>query len=168
MIVMFVVVKGLMVVGWWIVRILWVMLGVEMFLLLGVLLLFLVLVGVLNVCLFVCFRGFLFCCVERSECVRRSKGSVEGSVGEGELIANLSDFVKNKVDLSCIDESEGLMIPEDNGATVAFASANIQKNNEETNSNASTINLGKCEDILKNVYNISNESNLYILKIDKE
>ena len=36
------------------------------------------------------------------------------------------------------------------------------------NTNSTTINLGKCEEHLKEIYNISKESNLYILKIDKE
>ena len=36
------------------------------------------------------------------------------------------------------------------------------------NKNSSTINLGKCEDTLKYIYNISNQSNLYMLKIDRE
>ena len=53
-------------------------------------------------------------------------------------------------------------------AIIIFTSTNIQKIKEESNYNASTINLGKCEDILKYVYNISKESILYILKIDKE
>ena len=49
--------------------------------------------------------------------------------------------------------------------TIAFTSTYIQKMNEN-NSNLSTINLGKCEKDLKYNYNISEESNLYILKID--
>ena len=49
--------------------------------------------------------------------------------------------------------------------TIAFTSANIQKINE--NSNSTTINLGKVENHLKFIYNISEEEvNLYILKID--
>ena len=40
--------------------------------------------------------------------------------------------------------------------------------NINQNKNITTINLGKCEIELKNRYNISNESNLYILKIDSE
>ena len=52
--------------------------------------------------------------------------------------------------------------------TVAFTSTNIQKINEDSNSNSTTINLGKCETVLKNIYKIPKESNLYILKIDLE
>ena len=50
--------------------------------------------------------------------------------------------------------------------TIALTSTFIQKMNE--NSNPTTINLGKCEKVLKNIYNISEESNLYMLKIDVE
>ena len=86
------------------------------------------------------------------------------------ICKNISILRNNKqsIDLNYIDENKELIIPKDNDTKITFTSTNIQKNNEETNSNTSTINLGKCEDILKNVYNISNESNLYILKIDKE
>ena len=49
---------------------------------------------------------------------------------------------------------------------ITFTSTEIQKNNE--NSKYTTINLGECENILKKYYNISEESKLYILKIDKE
>ena len=105
---------------------------------------------------------------KQSEYIKKSKNSIENSVNKEELIANLNDFIKNKIDLNYIDENKELIIPKDNDTTITFTSTNIQKNNEETNSNTSTINLGKCEDTLKKVYNISNESNLYILKIDKE
>ena len=50
--------------------------------------------------------------------------------------------------------------------TFEFTSTLSQKKNE--NPNATTINLGKCEKDLKYIYNISEESNLYILKIDIE
>ena len=106
--------------------------------------------------------------IKQSEYIKNSKSSIENSVNKEELIANLNDFIKNKIDLNYIDENKELIIPKDNDTTITFTSTNIQKINEETNSNSSTINLGKCEETLKYVYNISNESNLYILKIDKE
>ena len=39
-----------------------------------------------------------------------------------------------------------------------------QKNNE--NKNVSTINLGECEDKLKEIYNITKNDSLYLLKVD--
>ena len=48
--------------------------------------------------------------------------------------------------------------------TISITSVLNQKNNNYTN--ISTINLGKCENILIEEYSISNNSYLYILKID--
>ena len=48
--------------------------------------------------------------------------------------------------------------------TISITSALNQKNNNYTN--ISTINLGNCENLLKEEYSVSNNSNLYILKID--
>ena len=39
-------------------------------------------------------------------------------------------------------------------------------NNQKQNTNTTTINLGKCEDKLKNFYNITFNNSLYVLKID--
>ena len=72
-------------------------------------------------------------------------------------------MIKNNINLNYIDDNEELIIPKDQ-MTIAFTSTAIQKMNE--NSNSTTINLGKCEKKLKNIYNISKEANLYILKID--
>ena len=40
-----------------------------------------------------------------------------------------------------------------------------QKNN--TNKNNTSINIGKCENILREEYHLANESNLYILKVEE-
>ena len=48
--------------------------------------------------------------------------------------------------------------------TISITSALNQKNNNYTN--ISTINLGNCENILKEEFSVSNNSDLYILKID--
>ena len=50
--------------------------------------------------------------------------------------------------------------------TVELTTTSIQEINEKTN--LTTINLGKCGDYLKEIYNIPRESNLYILKVDKK
>ena len=117
---------------------------------------------------FQCQDISIFGNIKQSEYIKESKSSIENSVSKEELISNLNDFIKNKIDLNYIDENKELIIPKDNDTSITFTSTGIQKIREETNSNTSTINLGKCEDILKYVYNISKESNLYILKIDKE
>jgi hypothetical protein len=48
--------------------------------------------------------------------------------------------------------------------TYTITTTTNQKNNK--NNNVSTINLGNCENKLKEKYSISKENNLYILKID--
>ena len=50
--------------------------------------------------------------------------------------------------------------------TIVLTSTKNQKNNE--NINNITMNLGQCEDILKNDYNISRQDSLYILQIISE
>ena len=52
--------------------------------------------------------------------------------------------------------------------TIVLTSTFIQNNKENIISNSTSINFGKCVNILKNVYNISEESDLYLLKIDIE
>ena len=51
-----------------------------------------------------------------------------------------------------------------NNVSYTITSTKNQKNNE--NINVSTINLGKCEDKIKEKYNIGKNDNLYILKLD--
>ena len=98
-----------------------------------------------------------------SKYVEKIKNSIDDSLNKEDLIENLNDFIKNDININYIDENEELIILKDE-MTIAFTSTNIQKMNE--NSNSTTINLGKCEKELKNIYNISEDKNLYMLKID--
>ena len=85
-----------------------------------------------------------------------------------QLISNLNEFIKHDINLDYIDDNEELIIPKDE-MTFTFTSKFLQ--DKEENSNSTNIimnNLGECENILKEFYNISEESKLYILKIDKE
>ena len=52
----------------------------------------------------------------------------------------------------------------DQNILVSLTNTNNQKNNK--NKNKTTIDLGECENILKTNYNISQDSYLYILKMD--
>ena len=101
---------------------------------------------------------------KKSNYLKMIKNSYEGAQNEEQKISILNKYMKNKTSLLYIDENEELIFSKDE-ITITFTSTYIQKKNE--NSNSTTINLGKCEDILKFIYNISKESNLYILKIDK-
>ena len=100
---------------------------------------------------------------KHSKYIDEAKNLVNNTDNKEELIKSLNEFIENGINLDYIDNNEELIILKDE-MTIAFTSTSIQKINE--NSNSSTINLGKCEKELKNVYNISEESNLYMLKID--
>ena len=104
---------------------------------------------------------------KKTEYIEEIKDSINNSQDKEELIAKLNYFIKNTKSINYIDENKELIIHNDE-MTVAFTSTNIQKINEDSNSNSTTINLGKCETVLKNIYKIPKESNLYILKIDLE
>ena len=86
---------------------------------------------------------------------------------EVKLIENLNEFIKEGININYRNENKEIIIQKDD-MTISFSSTYIQKLNEISNSNSTVINLGKCEKNLKTVYNISDESYLYMLKIDKE
>ena len=97
------------------------------------------------------------------ECIEEIKYFINNTQNKEEIILNLNEYMKNTMSINYIDENQELIIQKDE-MTIAFTSTYIQKINE--NSNSTTINLGKCEKELKYIYNISDESNLYMLKID--
>ena len=103
--------------------------------------------------------------IKHSQYIKEAKNIIDNTENKGELITNLNEFIKNSINLDYIDNNEELIIPKDE-MTITFTSTFIQDANK--NSNSTTIILGECEDILKGFYNISKESKLYILKIDKE
>ena len=102
--------------------------------------------------------------IKQTEYIKETKNLITNSQNNEELITNLNNIINNGINLDYIDNNEELIIPKDD-MTITFTSTELQKNNE--NSNSTTINLGECENILKKFYNISKDSNLYILKIDK-
>ena len=71
----------------------------------------------------------------------------------------------NKLNISNIDNGEDKKIDGKN-LSIIITSTKNQKNNE--NKKMVTINLGKCENILKDIYNISKNDSLYILQIISE
>ena len=78
----------------------------------------------------------------------------------GEII---KDLIDEKINITEINEGKVYYITKDR-LNFSFSTTNIQT--IKINKNETTIILGKCEDKLKDYYNISNNSNLYILKID--
>ena len=80
---------------------------------------------------------------------------------------SVNDILENihYVNKSDIDKGIDLVIQKEK-MNISFTSTKNQKSNE--NKNTTTINLGKCEEKLKEANNILNDSILYILKIDIE
>jgi len=102
---------------------------------------------------------------KKIEYIKEIKNIIDDSSNKEELIINLNDYIKNDFHVDYIDENKEVIIS--NGEkTFTFTSTYIQQMKENTN--ITTINLGNCEKNLKNIYNISEKSNLYILKIDIE
>ena len=100
-----------------------------------------------------------------SNYLKEINNSFEVSINEEQKLSILNEYMKNRTSMYYIDENEELIIPREE-MTITFTSTYNQKKNENSNS-TTTINLGECEKKLKIIYNISEESNLYILKIDK-
>ena len=81
------------------------------------------------------------------------------------IIENIRKKLKNGLDMKEIDKGNDLEIEEDNLLITITNTFNQKKN---MNINKTSINLGECENKLKNVYNISTNNTLYILKIEKK
>ena len=80
------------------------------------------------------------------------------------LLDNIeSCFTSDNYDTSNMDKGEDEVI-EIGKLKVTFTTAENQKNN--TKDNITRINLGDCETLLREHYNISNNKNLYIKKLD--
>ena len=103
--------------------------------------------------------------IKHSKYIEETKNFINNTENKSKLITNINEFIKNNINLDYIDDNEELIIPKDE-MTFTFTSTFLQ--DKEENSNSTNINLGECENILKEFYNISEESKLYILKIDKE
>jgi len=74
-----------------------------------------------------------------------------------------SGFTSVHFDTSNIDNGEDEVIKTDK-MTITFTNSENQKNN--VNKNATSINLGECETLLRNYYNISSNETLYMKKMD--
>ena len=93
--------------------------------------------------------------------------SNKNKIKKDDIIQNIrKDIINHKLDTlisNVIEEKEDIYIKEDNTLYQITTSDN-QNNN--IYSNISSIKLGKCEEILKEKYNISKNDSLVILKID--
>ena len=101
--------------------------------------------------------------IKHSNYIEETKYSLYNIEAKENLITNLNDFINYDINLDYIDDGEELIIQKDE-IIITLTSTFIQ--DTKKNSNSTTINLGECEEKLRNIYNISNESSLYLLKID--
>ena len=102
---------------------------------------------------------------KKSNYLEQIKYSIGNLQNNEEIISILNEFLNNKSSTNYLDENDELIVHKDD-MKIAFTSTYIQKKNE--NLNLTTINLGRCEKVLKNIYNITDESYLYMLKFDIE
>ena len=81
------------------------------------------------------------------------------------MVENIKEEIINGIDTSEIDEGEDLII-QDKDITLTITKTDNQKDQMNTKTNTTSIDLGECETKLKNQYNISENESLYILKMD--
>ena len=80
------------------------------------------------------------------------------------LLKNIENvFISENYDLSNIKNFKDQVLKTEK-LIITITTSQNQKNN--INNNMTTINLGECETLLRNYYNISNNETLYIKKID--
>ena len=82
---------------------------------------------------------------------------------EEKAVENVKEELTKGFDTSDIDKGEDVVINQ-KGSTVTISTSDNQKNDKS--SNTTTIDLGECENKIKEEYNIPKNKSLYILKID--
>ena len=82
---------------------------------------------------------------------------------EEQAVENVKEELTKDFNTSDIDKGENIVIQQKD-STITISTTKNQKN--EKDSNTSTINLGDCENKIKDAYGISRDKYLYILKID--
>ena len=81
------------------------------------------------------------------------------------MVENIKEEMNNGIDTSEIDNGENIVIQEKD-ITLTITKTDSQKNEINSKTNTSSINLGKCEQKIKYLYNISKNDSLYILKME--
>ena len=97
-------------------------------------------------------------------CILSNKNIEKNDEKLEEFLSNLRKMIiSGELDISNVTNGEDIII-EENGISLTITTTENQKRNK--NNNMTTINLGKCEDKIKESYKISKEKVLYLLKID--
>ena len=81
------------------------------------------------------------------------------------MVENIREEIVNDLDTSGIDNGKDIIINEKD-ITITLTKNDNQKNEMNSKTNNTSINLGNCEQKLKNHYNIPENESLYILKMD--
>ena len=87
------------------------------------------------------------------------------NINKTELINKKIENMINEFNLLNIENGYNVEVKEEN-ILIELTSTKNEKHNE--NNNKVTIDIGQCENILKNIYNISDNYSLYIIKIIAE
>ena len=89
------------------------------------------------------------------------------NINKTELINQKIVNMINEFNLSDIENGNNKEIREEN-ILIELTSTKNEKDNENNNKNKVTIDIGQCENILKDIYNISYNDSLYIIKLIAE
>ena len=89
----------------------------------------------------------------------------EEDEAQEKLVENIREEIINDLDTSGIDKGEDIIIQEKD-IIITITKNDNQKNEMNSKTNNTNINLGDCEEKLKNHYNIPDNDSLYILKMD--
>ena len=82
---------------------------------------------------------------------------------EDKAVENIQEEITRGFDTNELDKGENIIIKQKD-STVTISTTENQKN--EKSKNISTVNLGECENKIKDEYNIPRNKSLYILKLD--
>ena len=88
-------------------------------------------------------------------------------INKTELINQKIENIINEFNFSDIENGNNKEIREEN-ILIELTSTKNEKDNEINNKNKVTIDIGQCENILKDIYNISYNDSLYIIKLIAE
>ena len=110
-----------------------------------------------------CVRNCSFIDIIKNRCKLNYKNNSNYKNYEEELLNNFRNMITGVLNASTFNNNEELYLKEKD-VTYSFASS--KDNDIKENDNRTIINLGLCEDKLKDIYNISKNNSLYILKLD--
>ena len=95
----------------------------------------------------------------------KSNNKNEENEAKEKMVQNIQEEIANGIVTSNIDKGKDIIIQESD-ITITITKNDNQKNEIDTKTNTTSIDLGDCETELKTHYNISQYESLYILKMD--